>query len=123
LRRAVRGALRALHILTTGVLLGGHVFNQPAEALYGWLMGSILSGFLLLLTDIHASFTVMLQVRGLLVILKLVPMMLILAFWEARVPLLIVTLVIGAVGSHMPGKLRYFMIALRDQVAVDKRSG
>lgn len=122
-RRAVRTALRALHLLTTGVLLGGHVFGQPRDQLIGWLWGSIISGALLLATDLHASFAVLCQVRGLLMAPKLVLVALVYFFWEARVPLLIAALVIGAVGSHMPGSLRYHLLFLRGRVARDERSG
>src|SRR3990167_1073355 len=102
-RRTVRTALRTLHMFATGVLVGGHIFGQPKEQLFGWLVGSVASGLVLLATDLHATFAFLFQVRGLLVLLKVALTAMVLVFWEARVPLLIAALTLGAAGSHMPG--------------------
>jgi hypothetical protein len=106
-RRNVRTGLRTIHILTTGVLLGGHIFNQPVGVLEVWLFAAISSGLLLLLTDLHASATILLEFRGLVAVLKIGLVCLVPIFWEQRVFLLIVVLVIGAVSSHMSGKIRH----------------
>ncbi len=123
LRRAVRTALRTLHILATGVLLGGHVFGQPHDQLVPWLVGSVASGVVLLGTDLHASFAFLFQVRGLLIVLKVVLTALVLVFWEARVPLLVAALTLGAAGSHMPGSVRHRLILGRSTLVADVRSG
>lgn len=123
LRRAIRTVLRTLHILATGVLLGGHIFGQSKEQLIGWLVGSIVSGGLLLATDLHSSFALLFQVRGLLTILKLLLVAMVFVFWQGRVPLLILALVIGGIGSHMPGKMRYRLVFLRGRIVADERSG
>lgn len=106
-RRNVRMGLRTIHILTTGILLGGHVFNQPVAILEPWLFAAIASGLLLLLTDLHASVTILLEFRGMVALLKIALVCLIPFFWEQRVFLLIVVLTIGAVSSHMSGKVRH----------------
>jgi len=106
-RRNVRTGLRTVHILTTGVLLGGHIFNQPADILQLWLLAAIASGLLLMLTDLHASVTILFEFRGLVAVLKIALVCLVPFFWEQRVFLLIVVLIIGAVSSHMSGKIRH----------------
>ena len=106
-RRTVRTLLRTLHILTTGTLIGGHIFVQPVEILEPWLWGAVISGLLLLATDMHASMNVFFQVHGLVVLLKTGILMLVPFFWEQRVALLILVLVIGSVSSHMPGRFRH----------------
>lgn len=123
LRRAVRTVLRTLHILATGVLLGGHIFGQAKEQLFGWLVGSVASGVVLLATDLHATFAVVLEVRGLLVLLKIVLTASVLFFWEARVPLLVAALTLGAAGSHMPGSLRHRLIVGQGRFIGDQRNG
>ncbi|MBI2185976.1 MAG: hypothetical protein HYU37_02495 [Acidobacteria bacterium] len=123
LRRALRTALRTLHILATGVLLGGHIFGQPEERLFGWLVGSVASGVILLATDLHATFAFLLQVRGLLVLVKVVLTAMVFFFWEARVPLLVAVLALGAAGSHMPGSLRHRLIVGQGKFIGDQRSG
>ena len=74
-RRGLRTLLRALHILTTGVLLGGHVFDQPQELLTPWLWGSIVTGLVLFATDLYASCAVLLEARGVAVFVKIGLMM------------------------------------------------
>ncbi len=106
-RRNVRVGLRTIHLLTTGVLLGGHVFNQPVAVLEPWLFAAIVSGLLLLLTDLHASVAILLEFRGMVALLKIALVCLIPFFWEQRVFLLIVVLAIGAISSHMSGKIRH----------------
>lgn len=123
LRRTVRTALRTLHILATGVLVGGHIFGQPKEQLFGWLVGSVASGVALLATDLHATFAFLLQVRGLLVLLKIALTASVLFFWEARVPLLVAALTLGAAGSHMPGSLRHRLIFGQGKFIGDRRNG
>jgi hypothetical protein len=122
-RRGVRIGLRVLHIFTAGTLLAGYIFDQPVSALEPWLFGTVISGFLLLAPDLHASLAVLLEVRGLAVFAKLVLMALVPVFWDARVSLLFAALVIGAVTSHMPGKYRHKVILFHDHIVPDQRRG
>lgn len=122
-RRAAKTTLRTLHIFTAGTLLGGHIFAVPSVVLEPWLWGTILSGVLLTVTDLHASFSVLCELRGLAVVAKLLLVLAVPVFWDARVTLLIVALVIGAVISHMPGRYRHIQILLRGRVVADARKG
>ncbi len=106
-RRTARTILRTLHILTMGTLLGGHIFSQPVAVLEPWLWGAVLSGLLLLATDMHASMSVFYQMHGLVVIIKVGLLLLVPLFWDYRVAILILVLVIGSVSSHMPGRFRH----------------
>lgn len=122
-RRGIRTLLRALHILTTGILLGGHVFDQPSEILMPWLWGSIVSGLLLFATDIYASCAILFEARGIAVFTKLLLMLLIPFMWESRVALLVAVLVIGAVSSHLPRTYRHRVLFFEDKIVVDQRRG
>lgn len=122
-RRSIRTLLRALHILTTGVLLGGHVFDQPQELLTPWLWGSIFTGLALLATDLYASCAILLEARGVAVFVKIGLMMLIHVMWDQRVALLSAALIIGAVSSHLPRTYRHRLLFLKDRVVVDQRRG
>jgi hypothetical protein len=122
-RRGVRIGLRALHIFTAGTLLAGYIFNQPAAVLEPWLFATVISGFFLLATDLHASLAVLCELRGLIVFAKLALMALVPLFWDARVLLLLIAFVIGVVGSHMPGQYRHKVLFLRDRIVSDERRG
>lgn len=123
LRRATRSALRTLHILFTGILLGGHVFEQPAGVLTGWLWGSIVSGLVLFATDLYASCAVLFEVRGVAVLAKLLLLLLVPLMWDLRVWLLAAALVIGAVSSHLSRDHRHRLLFFKDRLSVDRRRG
>ena len=122
-RRGIRPLLRALHIMTTGVLLGGHIFEQSAELLLPWLWGSIGTGLALFATDLYASAAVILEVRGMAVFVKIGLLMLIPVMWDHRVALLTAALIIGAISSHLPRTYRHLLLFFRDKVVVDQRRG
>jgi hypothetical protein len=123
LRRSVRTMLRAIHVLTASILLGGYVFNQSVVVLEPWLWGTVISGILILVTDLHASFTVLFEVRGIAVLIKAILLMLIAVFWEERILLLISALVIGVISSHMPKQYRHKVFFIDKQIISDTRSG
>ena len=122
-RRGVRTLLRALHILATGVLLGGHVFDQPQALLTPWLWGSVFTGLALLATDLYASCAVLLEARGVAVLVKIGLVALVPFMWDQRVALLSAALVIGAVSSHLPRTYRHRLLFRKDGVVVDRRRG
>ena len=106
-RRTIRILLRALHILTAGTLVGGHIFNQPLTILEPWLWATVITGLLMLLTDIHSSMAFFFELRGIAVLLKILLLLLIPFFWKQRVAILIAVLLIGAISSHLPKRYRH----------------
>ncbi len=122
-RMAMRLSLRALHIMTTGVFLGGHIFHQPISVLEPWLWVAILSGLAILLTDIYSSFAVLFEIRGLVVLLKIALLSLIPFFWEQRIFILVLILFIGAISSHMPKRYRHKLLFFESVIIPDQRSG
>ena len=122
-RMAMRLSLRALHIMTTGVFLGGHIFHQPISVLEPWLWVAILSGLAILLTDIYSSFAVLFEIRGLVVLLKIVLISLIPFFWDQRIFILVLMLFIGAISSHMPKRYRHKLLFFESFIIPDQRSG
>ena len=122
-RMTVRITLRALHIMTTGILLGGHIFHQPTSILEPWLWIAILSGLTILLTDIYSSFGVLFEVRGIVVLIKILLLSLVTVFWEQRIFILVVILFIGAISSHLPKRYRHKVLFFRSVIHPDQRSG
>ena len=106
-RRVLRLGLRTAHILTAGTLLGGVIFDQAWPSLQPWWLAMLVTGALLLLTDLHASCGYLLQVSGLSVLAKIA--LSAAAGWipQAALPLLLGALVIGSISSHMPGRYRH----------------
>ena len=122
-RRALLSILRALHILSTGILVGGHVFNQPEHVIEPWLYASVFTGLAIFATDLHASMAVLFEVRGVLLVIKIILLLLIPMFWQLRIPLLITVLFIGAIGSHMPKHWRHKVLFFERHIVPDERSG
>lgn len=115
--------MRALHILCTGVLVGGHLFDQPVAVVEPWLYASVFTGLMLFALDLHASMAVLFELRGLLLLIKVVLLLLIPVFWQLRIPILITVLFIGAIGSHMPKRWRHKVLFLERHIVPDERSG
>ncbi len=120
-RRTVCIGLRTVHILASGVLLGGYIFAQPSAVLEPWLLATVISGILLLVTDLHASVAVLVEVRGIAVVCKAVLLALVPVFWDARIVLMVASLVIGAIVSHMPKRYRHRILLFRGKLAADER--
>lgn len=115
-RITIRIFFRSLHILSIGVLLGGHVFNQPTAILEPWLWASVITGSIILLTDLHSSFAILFELRGIAILLKITLLLLIPVFWEQRVAILVVILFIGAISSHLPKRYRHRLFILKKDI-------
>ncbi len=111
--RGISILFRTLHIAAIGILLGGHVFAIPESRLLLWLYLSIVSGTGLIGIELYSSCKWVYQGKGVLVLVKLLLIVAVVVFWEQRVWLLLMVLVIGSVGSHMPGRFRYYSIRHR----------
>ncbi len=121
-RLAIRISFRTLHILSVGVLLGGHIFNIPVLTLEPWLWGAIITGTLILLTDLHSSFAVLIELRGVAILVKIALLLLIPFFWEQRVEILIFILIIGSVSSHLPKRYRHKLLIKHDIIYSEQKN-
>jgi len=107
-KRWTKTSLRTLHLLAIAGVGGGILFALEKDLWlnYWWL--ALASGALMMLMDIISSPVWLAQVRGLVMVVKLI----LLAFlgiypgWDNV--LLVVIIIISAVISHAPGKLRYY---------------
>lgn len=111
--RAWNIAFRTAHIGVTGILFGGHVFDVPAERLLVWLYLSIFTGVALIAIEAYPSCRWFYQGRGAFVYVKLVLLGVIPLLWDYRVLILSAVIVLASVGSHMPGRFRYYSLLHR----------
>jgi hypothetical protein len=109
-KRWTKISLRTLHLLAVAGVGGGILFGLEKDLWlnYWWL--ALASGVLMMLIDIVSNPVWVVQVRGLVIFLKLILLMFLggSQAWDST--LLIVIIVISAVISHAPGKLRYYSI-------------
>ena len=110
LKRWSKISLRTIHLLAI-IGVGGGVWFSIEKSLwvnYWWL--ALISGVLMMLIDIISNPVWLVQVRGLVIYFKLGLLALLGIFpqWDGFLMAFIV--IISAVISHAPGKLRYFSI-------------
>jgi len=105
--RALGLALRTAHLMTFGALLGGHFFNVDSARLMPFLLATIASGVALLALELASTCAWLFMGKGLVVLAKLLILAMIPFFWEYRVFLLLLTVAVASVGSHMPSRFRH----------------
>ncbi len=114
--------MRTIHLLAVFGVGGGILFGLDKELWidYWWL--ALTSGVLMMLMDLLANPLWIIQVRGFVVILKLV--LLAMLGWQPDWDsfLLFVIIIISAVISHAPGKLRYYSLYHRQVMNSDNDS-
>lgn len=86
------------------------MFGVEPERLHLWLYRTLATGAVLLALEAYPHVSWCHEVRGLCVLAKMLLLCSIPWLWVYRVPILVVVLVIGSVGSHMPRPFRHFSI-------------
>jgi hypothetical protein len=105
--RAMSVSLRALHLVTFGILVGGHVFDVDPSRLVAFLAATVATGVALVALEVASTFDWLRTVKGLAVVVKVLLLASIPLFWEQRVVILVAAIVFAAVVSHMPGRYRH----------------
>ncbi len=112
-------SLRSLHLLAIAGVGGGILFALEKDLWinYWWL--ALVSGVLMMLMDITANPVWIVQVRGIVIMLKLILLALLGSNpgWDSF--LLAIIIIISAVISHAPGKLRYYSLYHRRVINSD----
>lgn len=110
--RSLRTALRTLHLLAFGCLYGGAIYGIPEDRLGTALDWTAGSGLAFALLETYRAPIFLTQLRGIATFVKVALLAAIYVVWELRVPLLTIAAIIGAISSHMPGRLRYYSVVL-----------
>ena len=110
-------AARTVHLAATGTLLGAHVFNVDSGLLYPLLWTAIVTGGVMIAVEVYPSAHWAHQACAVFVYAKLLVLALVPLLWEYRVPLLLAVLVLAAVGSHAPRRIRHYSLWYRRVMA------
>ncbi len=105
------------------MLIAAFYYAQSDAEIMLWVSVAGLSGMALLLTDIYASFAVLLEWRGLAMMAKIGGLLLLPVADGFEIALLVGILVIGSVSSHLSRKFRHRTWLKVPQVIVDTRRG
>lgn len=108
-RRFLKLTLRAAHVLCTGILVGVCVADATPALRTTWQAMAGGTGLLMLLLDVYETGVILLQVRGLVVIAKLLLIAILpwLAAWDTWI--LAGVVVVSVISSHAPSAVRYFI--------------
>ena len=109
-QRWTRITLRTFHLIFMAHLMGAIALGYPSSELSFVVLGTILSGILFMGVEIYHTCVWFFQVKGWVVILKIVLMVLAGMYHDAAQPLMIAIIVIGSISSHMPGRYRYYSV-------------
>ena len=111
--RGINIALRTAHLMTSGILLGGHAFDVPARQLILFLYLTVASGAGLILLELYSSCRWIYLGKGIMVSVKVALVIAAGVWWEHRFVFLLLVVLIGSFGSHMPARLRYYSVVHR----------
>lgn len=116
-KRWTKISLRTLHLLAVAGVGGGILFGLEKDLWinYWWL--ALVSGVLMMAIDIASNPVWILQIRGLVIYLKLI----LLAFLGSNpsldIWLLAAIIVMSGIISHAPGQLRYYSLYHRKVIS------
>lgn len=106
-RRAIGIALRSGHLTALTGLLGGHLFAVDERRLAPWLAATVLTGAAMMALELSGTLAWLVTGQGVSVLVKLAVLATVPAFWEQRVPILLGTVALASVTSHMPARYRH----------------
>jgi len=106
-RRWIKIALRGVHVLCAGLLVGAYLFHAAPEVRGAWLGAACVSGLLVLLLDLHETAVFLVQVRGLVVLLKLAVLASLPWLGGLEAYALGFLVFLSVVSSHASSKVRY----------------
>lgn len=108
--RWVSISLRTLHLVGIAGLGGGFLYQASREAWMPYLILSLASGCALVGLYIWYSAIWLIQLRGLVILFKMVLLSCVLAFEGYETHILVAIVILSGLISHAPGDVRYFSI-------------
>jgi hypothetical protein len=115
-QRWVKIILRSLHVLCAGIYVGAFVFGVEKEPRTTWFLATLGSGASMLLVDLFESGAFLLQIRGVVVMTKLILLACISSFGSAAVWVLAGVGFFSVISSHASSTVRYFMVWGRGRI-------
>ena len=111
--RVLRTTLRTLHVLAFGAYYGGHVFQVPTERLFPALVAVVVTGGLFAVFEAWSNPVWLHQLRGVFTYVKIMLLASVGLFWEQRIWILTLIVIIGVVVAHAPSRFRYYSVLHR----------
>ena len=106
-------AFRTAHLISAGVLLGGHVFDVDPARQLPFLYGAIATGVAMIALECAAAAAWLGMTKGVCALGKVALLGAVPWCWDQRVVLLVAVTVIAGVSSHMPARFRHYPLVAR----------
>lgn len=100
--------LRTLHLIGIAGIGGAYFYSADAASWVPYLWLTLLSGFSLVGVSLYSNGVWLLQLRGVIILLKLLLLLLLVFLPQASLPGAIVVIVLSSFIAHAPGNLRYY---------------
>ena len=108
-KRWLQISLRTLHLCGVAGLTGGIIYGLATEQWLGFLHLTLASGICYFLIDIYCNAMTLIQLRGLVIFIKLA-LLGILYYLPEHSHVIFSIIVISSLISHAPGNVRYFSL-------------
>ncbi len=115
-KRWLKIALRTLHIFSIVGVGGAILFNVPfSQWVWYWYL-AIATGTLMAAIDALSNFLWLIQIRGIVIYIKLLLLMLLGGNMLVNQLVLALVVILSAVISHAPGDIRYYSVIHRRRI-------
>jgi len=114
--RALNIALRTAHIAAMAVLVGGMAFEIEPERLRLSLWLTVGTGVALAAVEAGPRLLWFHQGSGVFTLAKVALLCLVPFAGDYRLSILLAVIVVGSVGSHMPGRYRHYSVLYRNVI-------
>ncbi|MBC8424386.1 hypothetical protein H8E07_09705 [bacterium] len=114
---------RSTHVVFAGIYLGALVFEVEPGIRRPWFLAAMFSGLGMVCLDLYESGGFLLQLRGLVTVVKLVLLALLPTFGAAGVWVLAVIAFCSVISSHATANFRYFLVWGRGKIKAAETKG
>jgi hypothetical protein len=108
--------LRTLHLIGITGLGAGFLYSGVDDSWQSYLHLTLSSGFLLLMLSVWSNGIWLVQLRGQLIILKLILLLVAMLLPDLKFGLILLLIALSSVVSHAPGDIRYYSLYHRRRI-------
>ncbi|MGX9459915.1 hypothetical protein ACWXWU_01560 [Shewanella sp. A14] len=113
IERLSKTSLRAVHIIGVVGSGGGIMFNVEQSLWFNYWLAALCSGMLLMSWEIIRDWRWLIQLKGILTLLKIVLLCLFVQMSQCKSELVIFIILLSVIVSHGPAGLRHYSIIHR----------
>jgi len=114
--RWVNITLRTLHLIGIAGIGGAYLYTIEGREWMPYLWLTLFSGFGLMGISVYSNGIWLLQLRGVVILVKLFLLLIVTLMPQVSFPLIILVIILSGVVAHAPGNLRYYSIWHRKQI-------